>query len=520
MGTVVDSPQMDASGARVLDGRYELRDVIAVGGAGTVWRAADRRTGEPVAVKLLNSEAAQQPDVVDAFRREAQLLSELDHPGVVRACEFVDTGADLALVMDLVPGTDLRALLRTGGPLAPADAADVVGQLCAALAAVHEAGIVHGDVKPNNILVPSNRDSDRVRLVDFGVAHRIQVPAEPTHATPEYVAPEVVDGAPATPASDVYGVGLVLYETLAGRSAYRGGSMEDVLQRHARCEVVRLDGMPDGLWHLIDSCLALEAARRPRATRVANELAALAGSLTGLAPLRVPAHAATYRPRTVPAVPAVPRQIRPAGAEPEEKPVPATDDNEFASLDDLMAGKAKEHPEPASAEPWAAPQSAVPWLTPDAPVPPAPPTTPPSTTPPPTTPIPATGTAAPWEPPPSDRKQARNLVLAGAAAVVIAGVLVVGSWVAFGGSSSQHGSDADKHHAAHSAAASPAPTHRHRSPATSPSSAPSPTGTPTHSPNAAPPPGGDQDPTTAPPSDGNTAPGTAPSIGNPMPTMP
>jgi serine/threonine protein kinase, bacterial len=516
VSTMVDSPQVAGSRARVLDGRYELREVIAVGGAGTVWRATDRRTGEPVAVKVLNSEAARQPDVVAAFRYEAELLAGLDHPGVVRARGFVATGDDLALVMDLVPGTDLRALLRRDGPLAPAAAADVLGQVCAALAAVHAAGIVHGDVKPNNILVPPDRGSDRVRLVDFGVAHRIQNPTEATHATPEYVAPEVVDGGSATTASDVYGLGLVLYEALVGRSPYRGGSMEDVLRRHARCEVVRIAGIPDELWCLIESCLVLDPARRPSAANLAGRLRAVAGSLAGLPPLRVPAHAATYRPRgTAPAaVPTVPRQAGPASAESEEKPV-AADDSQFTSLDDLMGGGSREPAEPASAEPWARPESVTPWPTPDLTPGPAPQDEP-------TAPI-AAGTAAPWlTPPPATGRNRRTLALVGGAAgaVVLAGVLIVGGWAAFGGSSSPHHTAvADRHHATHSAAPSPSPTHPHRSPATdrttSPTTAPSPTG-PARSPNPAPP-ENNQQPTTAPsPSTANTGPG----IGNPMPTMP
>jgi serine/threonine-protein kinase len=270
-------------------GRYELEAELANGAIGTVWRAKDARTGDRVAVKLLRREASVQPELAEAFLAEARILAELDHPCVVRARELVRTGGQYALVLDLVNGLDLRRRLRADGPLPPAVAADVVAQVADALAYVHGRGIVHGDIKPGNILVPV--DGSPVRLTDFGVARRIPVDdatdpgGRATHATPEYVAPEVVAGAPPRQSSDVYALGIVLYELLCGRTPYRGGSAAEVLRRHAGCVPVPPPGLPEPVWSVITDCLALKPADRPGTSTIANRLRGLQAALDGLAPL-------------------------------------------------------------------------------------------------------------------------------------------------------------------------------------------------------------------------------------------
>ena len=185
--------------------RYVLETELARGAAGTVYRAVDTATGEKVAVKVLRHDAAAEPGVVSAFLDEAEVLAEINHPGIVRPRDFIATDEVMALVMDLVEGVDLRRQIRERGPLRPADAATIVSQLAAALAAIHAVGIVHGDVKPGNVLVPFGGGS--VRLADFGVAHRSSVEYGPTHGTPEYVAPEIIDGGGSSGKADVEGQG-------------------------------------------------------------------------------------------------------------------------------------------------------------------------------------------------------------------------------------------------------------------------------------------------------------------------
>jgi serine/threonine protein kinase len=292
-------------------GRYELEAELANGAIGTVWRAKDTRTGERVAVKLLRPEASVQPELTAAFLAEAEILAGLHHPCVVRARELVRTGGRYALVLDLVNGLDLRRRLRTDGPLPPAVAADVVAQVADALGYVHGRGIVHGDIKPGNILVPV--DGSPVRLTDFGVARRIPVDdvtdpgGRATHATPEYVAPEVVAGAPPRPSTDVYALGIVLYELLCGRTPYRGGSAAEVLRRHATCVPVPPPGLPEPVWSVIVDCLALKPADRPGTSTIANRLRGLQAALDGLAPLpSTGADVVTWWPRSAPDTAPVP----------------------------------------------------------------------------------------------------------------------------------------------------------------------------------------------------------------------
>jgi len=278
-------------------GRYERQAEIARGAVGAVWRAVDRQTGDHVAIKFLRPEAALQADLVDGFAAEAEILAGIDHPGVVKLREFVLEDGEAALVLDLVDGEDLRRRLRRDGPVPPAVAAHICAQVADTLSYLHGRGIVHGDVKPGNVLVPA--DGGPVRLADFGIARKIDCErARATHATPEYVAPEVVAGAPPSPASDVYALGIALFELLTGRSPYRGGPPTQVIGRHATCRPVPPPGLPAVAWPLIEDCLSPEAGRRPDAKLLAARLRGVEPALDGAPPLTpLPADQVTWWPR-------------------------------------------------------------------------------------------------------------------------------------------------------------------------------------------------------------------------------
>ncbi|MEV8511348.1 serine/threonine-protein kinase [Dactylosporangium sp. NPDC051484] len=281
----------------VLGKRYRLESEVARGAIGAVWRAYDTQANEWVAVKVLRPEAAEVPELKDGFLGEAELLAALEHPSVIRVKNLVTDKNVLAIAMELIAGPDLRRRLRADGPLPPAVAAEVVAQIADALAYVHANGIVHGDVKPGNLLVPT--DGGPVRLADFGVARRLDRPAGPTHATPEYVAPEVVCGGPPSPAADVYALGVVLFELICGRSPYRGGSPNDVLRRHADCVPVPPPGMPAALWPMIEACMEIDPRMRPPAASIVGRLRVAEGALDGFEPLpRLPAEAVTFWQRS------------------------------------------------------------------------------------------------------------------------------------------------------------------------------------------------------------------------------
>jgi hypothetical protein len=201
-------------------GRYELGRLLGTGGTATVYEAQDRRLDRPVAVKLLPAVDAQ-PELRQRFVREARSAAAFTHPNAVALFDAGESDGHLYLVMELVDGQSLAERLASDGRLEPAAAANVAASVLSALAAAHAVGIVHRDVKPANILLERN---GTVKLADFGIAKRhdaddVTIVGDVV-GTPKYLAPELLDGAPATPSSDVYATGVVLFEMLAGRPPF------------------------------------------------------------------------------------------------------------------------------------------------------------------------------------------------------------------------------------------------------------------------------------------------------------
>ncbi|TXS40704.1 serine/threonine protein kinase [Streptomyces sp. uw30] len=280
--------------ARKIGSRYTANQILGRGSAGTVWLGEGPEG--PVAVKLLREDLASDQELVGRFVQERTALLGLEHPNVVSVRDLVVDGNDLALVMDLVRGTDLRTRLDRDRRLAPEAAVAIVADVADGLAAAHAAGVVHRDVKPENVLLDMQGPlgpggSHPALLTDFGVAKLIDSPrrtrATKIIGTPDYLAPEIVEGLPPRAAVDIYALATVLYELLAGFTPFGGGHPGAVLRRHVTETVAPLPGIPDELWQLIVQCLAKAPASRLRASELGVRLRELLPLIAGMPPLDV-----------------------------------------------------------------------------------------------------------------------------------------------------------------------------------------------------------------------------------------
>ncbi|MGP4114808.1 serine/threonine-protein kinase [Streptomyces sp. 4N509B] len=283
--------------ARNIGSRYTAHRVLGRGSAGTVWLGEGPEG--PVAIKVLREDLAADQDVAERFAHERHALLGLEHPNIVGVRELLigdDHGqagapSDIALVMDLVRGPDLRSHLRRERRLTPHQAAEITAGVASGLAVAHAAGIVHRDVKPENILLDTGGESLAALLTDFGVAKLID---EPRHGgrggvvgTPDYMAPEIVEGLPPRAAVDIYALATVLYESLAGFTPFGGGHPGAVLRRQVTETAAPLPGLVPELWELIQQCLAKAPASRLRAAELASRLRELLPALEGLPPLDI-----------------------------------------------------------------------------------------------------------------------------------------------------------------------------------------------------------------------------------------
>ncbi|HET6652602.1 MAG TPA: protein kinase [Nocardioides sp.] len=254
-----------------VDPRYRLESRIATGGMGVVWRATDTVLAREVAVKILKPEYADDPSFRSRFESEARHAAALHHPGVASVFDFGELPDDDGsgrprpyLVMELVPGQPLSALLRGGEPMPPETATDLCAQAADALAAAHRLGIVHRDIKPANLLVTPDR---RVKITDFGIARAADAAGitqtGQVVGTPAYISPEQAEGKTSTAASDVYALGVVLYECLAGARPFRGDSPIATALAHLRDEPPPLpDSVPEHLRDIVAVALAKDPAAR------------------------------------------------------------------------------------------------------------------------------------------------------------------------------------------------------------------------------------------------------------------
>jgi serine/threonine-protein kinase len=208
----------------ILDDRYRIIGLVGRGGMGEVYRADDLRLGVPVALKFLPEELSRDGSRLELFHNEVRAARQVSHPNICRVYDIGGREGQLYLSMEFVDGEDLAASLRRFGRLPEDKALDIARQLCAGLMAAHERGVLHRDLKPANVMIDGE---GRVRLMDFSLAS-IGVPEATRAGTPRYMAPEQLKGKPATEATDIFALGLVLYEIFTGRRAFTAKSTADL----------------------------------------------------------------------------------------------------------------------------------------------------------------------------------------------------------------------------------------------------------------------------------------------------
>jgi eukaryotic-like serine/threonine-protein kinase len=293
-------PAYPAAGT-MLSGRYRLDERIAAGGMGEVWRGTDEVLGRPVAVKLLRRAHLGDEALASRFRAEARYAAALSHPGIARVFDYGESDRHAMhgayLVMELIDGEPLSALLARSGRLPSGATLDIIRQSALALHAAHQAGIVHRDIKPGNLLITAD---GRVKITDFGIARAVQA-SQAGHltqtgmvmGTAQYVSPEQASGLPVSAASDIYSLGVVGYQCLAGRLPFIAESAIALALSHVREEPPPLPSdVPAGVHDLVARMMAKRPEQRPasglqvaeRARMLRDTLpVSVAAGLTGMA---------------------------------------------------------------------------------------------------------------------------------------------------------------------------------------------------------------------------------------------
>ena len=218
----------------LLNNRYRIEGRIGSGGMADVYRARDLMLERTVAIKLLRENFSRDPTFRERFRQEAKAAANLSHPNIVTIHDFGFDDQQIFIVMEYVPGTDLKTILESRGSLNVDEALPLIIQACAGVGYAHRAGLVHCDVKPHNMIVTPDQ---RLKVTDFGIARALaSIPAQEVNnvvwGSPQYFSPEQAAGHPPSPASDVYSLGVVLYEMLTGKLPFIASTAAELSHMH------------------------------------------------------------------------------------------------------------------------------------------------------------------------------------------------------------------------------------------------------------------------------------------------
>ncbi len=256
----------------LLNGRYRLLAQQGSGGMAVIYKATDLALGRTVAVKILRPSLTSDPEFLKRFRQEARNVANLSHPNIVTVHDVGQDGNTHYIVMEYVDGEDLKRLIRAGAPFSIDRALSIAIKICAGVGYAHRAGLVHADVKPQNVLVT---ESDNVKVTDFGIAQALTAtkPRDRERqrvvwGSPHYFSPEQAQGEAPSPASDVYAIGIVLFEMLTGRLPFVGTDQQELAMAHIREAPPRAaefnPNVPEHLDRILSKVLAKEPTSRYR----------------------------------------------------------------------------------------------------------------------------------------------------------------------------------------------------------------------------------------------------------------
>jgi eukaryotic-like serine/threonine-protein kinase len=254
----------------ILNGRYALTAQQGSGGMSVIYRAVDRLLGRNVAIKVLRPSLTQDPTFLEKFRNEAISIANLSHPNIVTVFDVGSDGATSYIVMELVEGQDLKKIIKSAGAMPVERVVHLATQICAGIGFAHRSGIVHADIKPQNILVSPQ---DVVKVTDFGIAQALsdtqpQQRAEVVWGSPHYFSPEQARGEQPSAASDVYSIGIVMFEMLTGRLPYSGTNQQELAMAHIRDRIPNVNefnpAVPESLATIVQKVMSKTPSDRYR----------------------------------------------------------------------------------------------------------------------------------------------------------------------------------------------------------------------------------------------------------------